>query len=105
MYIESEGILYRGSGPDCPDEVWDYPRKKWVPYADAGPQQFGVWVEVDEARAESLKSDNPAAEHYMYYDTPPWAQPLSQEYHEAMMPPAIRRLRELRRAKGSGSAG
>lgn len=76
MFIESEGILYRGPSPDHPEEVWDYPRKRWVAYRWKGPQPKGWGREIDGDRAEALKVNNPDAEHFMYYDVPPWSQPL-----------------------------
>ena len=72
VLIESEGLLFRGPVPSHPLDVWDYPRKRWVRYADAGPQGDGWGIEIDSARAEKLKIDNPHAEHYLYYDRAPW---------------------------------
>ena len=75
VLIESEGILYRGPNLRRPTEVWHYTRNEWVPNCFLDSQRendFGV--EIDEQRAESLKTDNLDAEHFMYYDTPPWLQ-------------------------------
>jgi hypothetical protein len=70
ILIESdEGILYRGNAVLDPAEVWDYPRKHWVPFVHRPTIEPGWGREIDEARAEVLKTDNPAAEHYPYYDT------------------------------------
>lgn len=75
ILIESnEGLLYRGPDVLNPTEVWDYPRKAWVPYVHRLSSNEGWAREIDEVRAEQLKTNNPNAEHYMYYDTPPWAQ-------------------------------
>lgn len=69
-----EGILYRGTNLTQPEEVWDYPRKRWVPYSqhalEPGDPQW-----ISDAEAKALMVDNAAAEHFRYYDTPPWAQP------------------------------
>ena len=75
ILIESdEGILYRGVELLNPTDVWDYPRKRWVPWVHRHSTEAGWAHEIDEARAEELKTNNPAAKHYLYYDTPPWAQ-------------------------------
>lgn len=67
------GILYRGSNPTRPDEVWHYRAKQWVPYRQHALDPREV-REIDADHAERLKANNPDAEHYLYYDTPPWAQ-------------------------------
>jgi len=72
MLIDADGILYRGVSLTTPDEVWDYPRKRWVPYHGGALAEAR---EIDPDRAEALKSNNSAAEYFAYYDTPPWAQP------------------------------
>jgi hypothetical protein len=91
ILIESEGILYRGPSADMPAEVWDYPRKQWVKYRAAGPHQEGWGVEIDAKRAEELKTNNVHAEHFLYYDTPPWSQPVSTEYLEAITPDYLKK--------------
>lgn len=73
MLIESEGILYRGSNLEQPEEVWHYVQRVWVPYKQES-LDLRHTREIDDARAETLKVDNPAAGHYQYYDKPPWAQ-------------------------------
>jgi hypothetical protein len=70
ILISRDGILYRGFDACAPTEVWDYPRKKWVAY-HGGTKPMGWGRELDEGAAEKLKSNNPDAEHYLYYDTPP----------------------------------
>ena len=75
MLIESEGILYRGPSLSQPTEVWHHSRKEWVRncFLDPkGEKDFGI--EIDEQRAESLKNGAGMAEHFMYYDAPPWLQ-------------------------------
>lgn len=91
VLIESEGLLYRGPAADHPTEIWDYPRGRWVSYRHAGREKKGWGRRITPAAAGALKKNNPAAEHFMYYDTPPWSQPLSQAYHDAVMPEHIRK--------------
>lgn len=67
------GILYRGADPTRPDEVWHYSAKRWAPYCQHELDPAEV-REIDAEQAERLKTNNPDAEHYLYYDTPPWAQ-------------------------------
>ncbi len=76
MLLESrEGLLFRGSGVMNPIEVWHYGRKLWVAFNPRHEPVYEGWaVEVSEVRSEALKHDNPSAEHYLYYDTPPWLQ-------------------------------
>jgi hypothetical protein len=100
-----EGILFRGPDLVTPLEVWDHARKRWVTY-HGGPISRGTGEAVDAARAEVLKVDNPAAEHFFYYDDPPWRQPLGEAYHQAMLTPAIReaiarRQAQLAKARGA----
>ena len=71
----NEGILYRGTNKTNPEEVWHYPRKCWVPYRE-GALDPKRTTEIGAEAAERLKSNNPSAEHYCYYDTPPWSQGL-----------------------------
>ena len=86
MYVEDDGILYRGADRYHPSEIWHYGRKCWVPF-HGGAQDPGWGAVVDAAHAEVLKFDSPGAAHYMYYDVPPWRQPTSDEYWRAVMPP------------------
>jgi len=86
VLIESEGLLFRGPSVTHPTEVWDYPRKRWVPYKHAATKPEGWGVKITEEQAEGLKTDNPHAEHYLHYDTPPWAQPVSDSYYAAVRP-------------------
>ena len=72
ILIESEGLLFRGLSATHPTEVWDYPRKRWTLYKGAGTKPEGWGMQITKERAEELKTDNPDAEHYLYYDTPPW---------------------------------
>ena len=97
ILIESEGLLYRGTDLFAPEEVWDYPRKRWVPYHDGRWHAPGTVI--NEARAETLKHDNPAAEHFMYYDSPPWRQPLGEAYLEAVRSPKVREAIARRQAE------
>jgi hypothetical protein len=89
ILISKDGILYRGFDTSAPTEVWDYPRKKWVTY-HGGTKPVGWGKEIDESAAEKLKSNNADAEPYLYYDTPPWAQPLSESYSERVVPGRVR---------------
>lgn len=74
MFIEREGLLFRGSNPRHPEEIWHYTEKRWVPYRYYGGEEPEGWgQEVSEARAEALKVNNPHAEHFLYYDMPPWS--------------------------------
>ena len=93
ILIESEGLLFRGPMPNHPAEVWDYPRQRWVQYKDGGEQEAGWGKEITPAEADRLKTDNPDAEHYMYYDTPPWSQPVSQAYIQSILPESIKKVR------------
>ena len=73
MLIESEGLLFRGPSPDRPTEIWDYVQQNGclsAPGTWTGQHASGV--QIDERRAERLKTDNVDAEHYRYYDFPPW---------------------------------
>ena len=79
--IAFEGLLYRGEQVNSPGEIWDYPRKRWVPYHHSPFYTEGA-REIDPAEAEALKVDNPDALHFMYYDDPPWRQPMSPEARE-----------------------
>lgn len=72
--IELEGLLFRGPTANYPTEIWDYPRRRWVRYMDAGPKERGWGKRITSSQATRLKTNNPSAEHYMYYDTPPWSQ-------------------------------
>lgn len=99
VLIESEGLLYRGPAPDHPTAIWDYPRGRWVPYRYAGQQESGWGEEITSERAESLKTNNPSAEHYRYYDKPPWSQPLSQAYVDAITPETVRKAQVARDRK------
>ena len=75
IVIEHEGLLYRG--PDCnnPREIWHYVDKCWVTFSRFASDDADFWgIEIDAIRAESLKTNNWDAEHYRYYDTPPWAR-------------------------------
>ena len=101
MNIESEGLLYRGDDPVAPTEIWDYPRKRWVPY-HGGPFHLPPGRPIDDAEAERLKVDNPNAEHYRYYDIPPWRQPLSDAYLDAVTPPGMKEAIGARRKAGRG---
>jgi len=75
MLIESEGILYRGPSLSQPTEVWHHTRKEWVRNCFLDPNgETNLGVEIDEERAENLKNGAGMAEHFMYYDTPPWLQ-------------------------------
>lgn len=67
------GILYRGADGEKPDEVWHYGAKRWVPYRQDAldPSELR---EINAEQADRLKTNNPDAEHYLYYDTAPWAQ-------------------------------
>jgi hypothetical protein len=91
VLIESEGLLYRGPSADHPQEVWDYPRRRWVPYMDAGPQKDSWGKPINAEQAERLKSNNSSAEHFMYYDEPPWLQPTSQAYWNRVLPDHIKK--------------
>lgn len=97
--IEFEGLLYRGPAPSHPTEIWDYPRGGWVPFKDAGTRHEGWGKAINSTRAATLKKDNPHAEHFLYYDTPPWSQPLSESYYAAVRPDHLTRLLER---KGAG---
>lgn len=83
MNIEHEGLLYRGDDPAAPSEVWDYPRKRWVRFHE-GTSAGGPGRPIDEAEADRLKVNNPRAEHFLYYDTPPWRQPVNDAYWDAL---------------------
>ena len=75
VFIESDGLLYRGPTVREPVEIWHYPDGEWVPFRYyTGQEPEGWGKEIDEARAEALKVDNWSAEHYRYYDIPPWLQ-------------------------------
>jgi hypothetical protein len=74
VLIESEGLLYRGPTANHPTEIWDYPRGRWVRYMDAGPKQKGWGKRITSTQAARLKTNNPSAEHFLYYDMPPWSQ-------------------------------
>jgi hypothetical protein len=91
VLIESERLLYRGPEADHPTEIWDYPRGCWVPYRCAGPKKKGWGRQITPTAAGALKKNNPAAEHFMYYDMPPWSQPLRQAYIDATMPDHVKR--------------
>src|SRR4051812_21242537 len=100
VLIEIEGLLYRGHSANHPLEIWDYPRGRWVPFAEAGVMRQGRGKQIDAQAAEKLKVNNADAEHYMYYDTPPWLQPLGQAYRDAVLPEHIKkRIAERSRDK------
>ena len=103
MLIESEGLLFSGPAPNQPEQVWNYPRGTWVPYRYAGPKEPGWGVEISEARAARLRSNNPDAEHYLYYDQSPWAPPPSKVYAAAVTPKWIKRLIALRHTSSNGT--
>jgi hypothetical protein len=91
VLVESEGLLYRGLSADHPIEIWDYPRKRWVSYEDAGRKRKGWGRQISSARANRLKKDNPDAEHFAYYDIPPWLQPPSQAWLDAVLPDLVKK--------------
>lgn len=73
VYIESEGLLYRGPSVAEPEEIWHYPGQRWVPYPGyTGPVAEDWGREIDAQRAGMLKTNNWNAEHFRYYDIPPW---------------------------------
>ena len=75
VFIESEGLLYRGPSVHEPLEIWHYPHKVWVPFCYyEGPVDDDWGKEIDASRAEALKVDNWNAENFSYYDIPPWLQ-------------------------------
>lgn len=98
MLIESEGLLYRGPDLCSPEEIWNYRAKTWVKYW-GGRLRPEEAVQVDEARAETLKYNSSVGEHFLWYDIPPWLQPLSDEYRKAMMSPAVLEAIEHRKAR------
>jgi len=98
--MESEGLLYRGPATDHPTEIWDYPRARWVPYRYAGPEKKGWGRQVTPTAAKALKKNNPAAEHFMYYDAPPWSQPLGRAYRDSVMPEHVKkRIAEIQNSR------
>ena len=102
VLIESEGLLYRGPTANHPTEVWVYPRGGWAPYGYAGQKEKDWGKQITARRAARLKKNNPAAEHFKYYDTPPWSQPLSEAYLDSVMPEHVRkRIARLRIVRGS----
>jgi hypothetical protein len=99
--IECEGLLYRGNDIGAPTEIWDYPRKRWVRF-HGGPFAGTPGREIEDAEAELLKAENAAAEHFLWFDIPPWIQPRSPAYRRAVVPKPVRdaiaaRLRQRRR--------
>ncbi len=84
MNIEYEGLLYRGDDLSSPGEIWDYPRKRWVAFHDAAFREPGR--AISDAEAEALKVNNPAAEHFLYYDIPPWRRLQSEADRDAITP-------------------
>lgn len=72
VMICHEGILYSGVNVTSPTKIWDYARKKWVQY-NGGQKPDGWGREISAADADKLKTNNPDAEHYLYFDTPPWS--------------------------------
>ena len=92
VLIESEGLLFRGGKANHPIDIWDYPRGRWVRFKDAGPKKDGWGTLIDSKRADQLKSNNPHAEHFRYYDTPPWSQPLGQAWREAVLPDYFKKI-------------
>jgi hypothetical protein len=101
ILIESEGLLYRGPNPNCPIDIWRYPTREWVHFKDGGPKQPGWGEKITVERAERLKTNNPAAEHFMYYDTPPWSQPLGPGYDDGALPRHLKgRLCRVRPRRG-----
>ena len=87
--IESEGLLYRGTDLANPAEIWDYPRRQWVAF-HGGPFVGAPGRKIGADEAEQLKVNNPAAEHFLYYDDPPWRQPLSQAYRDTLTPQHVK---------------
>ncbi len=74
VYIESEGLLFRGPSATEPEEIWHYPGQRWVPYPSYESPVAQDWgCEIDAQRAEILKTNNGDAEHFRYYDFPPWS--------------------------------
>lgn len=90
--------MYRGLRADHPIDIWDYPRGRWVPYADAGPRERGWGRQINFAQARRLKKNNPGAEHFVYYDIPPWLHRSSQGYLGTVLPDHVNlRLAKLRK--------
>ena len=79
VLIESEGLLFRGRTANHPTEIWDYPRRPWVGYMDAGPTEKGWGKRIKSIQADRLKANNSTAEHYMYSDAPLWSQAPASE--------------------------
>jgi hypothetical protein len=62
-----------------------------VPHRDAGLKETGWGRRITPAAARALKKSNPAAEHFMYYDVPPWSQPPTQAYLDAVTPEHVKK--------------
>jgi hypothetical protein len=68
IFIENEGLLYRG--PDCndPTEIWHYIDQRWVEFRRLSSDDADPWgQDIDGVRAEKLKTNNWDAEHFRYY--------------------------------------
>lgn len=71
--IACQGLLYQGTLLDQPEEVWSPPVQEWVRYvhgslASGGPR----WI--SDTVANAMKGDNPNAEYFSHFSTPPWVQ-------------------------------
>ena len=75
IFIENEGLLYRGLDCNDPKEIWHYVDQRWVAFRRFASDDADPWgQEIDGVRAENLKTNNRDAEHFRYYDTPPWSR-------------------------------
>jgi hypothetical protein len=67
VYVEHEGVLYRGFGASHPQEYWASEERAWKPHAGAGEQKPPEWgCRLSEEEAHEMmglaKRDQPAAE-------------------------------------------
>lgn len=54
IYIENDdGVLFRGTAPGLPKEVWRPKERRFVPY-NGGPKPEGWGTRITEARALEL---------------------------------------------------
>ena len=54
IYIENEGVLYRGFARAWPQEIWSKKEGKFVPYKGVVPKPIEWGYIIDEAEAKEM---------------------------------------------------
>lgn len=88
MYIEHEGVIYRGPARGVPQEVWRPTEGRFVPYPLAGQPRPVDWGnEIDEAEAMRLTGSAEMVNGmpYRLYDGYDGGREVPQEYVDQLL--------------------